>query len=121
MNRAKKKYFNIGEVVRRTLVDSNKNPILDEEGNEIQVNEIKLKQNVDLMVDGEVLTFSSYELKNGTKLFDKVLRLSPIDTELARLDAAVEKGSLNEDLASKIKEKHEKQNTSQVVTAVIPE
>lgn len=113
---------NIGTLVEKYLTEdgtengvplTNKNtgePILDAEGNAVRVLELKLKQNVDILVGGAQVNFRPYTLKNGTELKSKVLSLTSAETELKYLNERVENGKVQEDIANSIKESYERDN-----------
>lgn len=118
----------IGTMVKRALVDKEGNPIVskatgepivDRDGNPIEVLEIKLSQKVDLLVDGKKVNFSSYQITgdDGKKitLYNKNLRLTFVEDEVAALNRRVEEGKVDADMAKNITDRYQRDNVQYTV------
>jgi len=89
-------------------------PIVDSDGNAVRVLELKMRQNVDVMVNGSLVDFKSYTIKgrdgSPVELRNKILSLTSVESELYGLNKRVEEGKVNEETANSIKESYERDN-----------
>lgn len=111
--------LNIGTLVLKKLVDADGNPIVskktgepvvDENGNPLEVYEVKLRQNVDIQVNGKTVNFRGYSLKDGTELKSKVLSLTAVDKEIESLNKREEEGKVPAETAQSIRDSYERDN-----------
>lgn len=77
----------------------------NKQGEEFSYFEVDLRQNVDILVNGEKVNFSSYTLDDGKQLQNKKLSVTPVDIALKGA-----KDKMSEQDFQQLSDRYKKQN-----------
>ena len=102
------KPINIGTIRRKSGTTK--------DGEEFEFFEIDLRQDIDLLKNGEKVNFSTYTLDNGVTLSNKRVSVTPVEYLVKKLDKSLADGKISKELYDDIVSGYEKKDVRYVLS-----